>query len=242
MPSGKPEVTLLLTAYNEADTIEHVIHEFYGEIGGKMPLKILVVEDGSMDRTKEILEKLGKELPMDLSLGKERRGYSKAVIEGLKRIDTEYVFFTDGDGQHRAEDFWKLFELKDKYDVVSGWRVKRADALHRKVMSKIFQWLAKKLFKLPKFHDITAPYKLMRSGVAKLIANEWKYMRESFWAEFTIRAHRKGFKIGEVPVNHRSRIGGGSTSVYKLWKIPKIVSLQCTALLKLWLENEGEKS
>jgi len=239
MPSEKPEVTLLLTAYNEADVIESVIREFYGEIGKKIPLKILVVEDGSTDGTKEILERLSKELPMDLLLGKERRGYSKAVIEGLKRIDTEYVFFTDGDGQHRAEDFWKLFELKDKYDVVSGWRVERADALHRRVMSKVFQWMAKRLFKLPRLHDITAPYKLMRSDVAKLIASECKYMRESFWTEFTIRACRRGFRIGEVPVSHRSRMGGGSTRVYKLWKIPRIALSQFTALFKLWLELGG---
>lgn len=239
MPSGKPEVTLLLTAYNEADTIEHVIHEFYGEIGEKIPLKILVVEDGSTDGTKEILEKLSKELPIDLLLGGERRGYSKAVIEGLKRIDTIYVFFTDGDAQHRAEDFWMLFELREKYDVVSGWRVKRADAIHRKLMSKVFQWMAKWLFELPNFRDMTAPYKLMRSDVAKLIANEFRYMGESFWTEFIIRAHRRGFKIAEVPVSHRSRIGGSthdSTRVYKLSKIPKIATSQFVGLLRLWQE------
>jgi glycosyltransferase involved in cell wall biosynthesis len=238
----KPEVTLLLTAYNEADTIENVIREYYGEIGEKIPLKILVVEDGSTDGTKEILGKLSKEFPIDLLLGEERRGYSKAVVEGLRHVKTESVFFTDGDGQHRAEDFWKLFGLESKYDVISGWRVERADALHRKVMSKVFQWMARVLFGLPKFHDITAPYKLMRSDAAKIIAKDWRYMKESFWTEFTIRAHIKGFNILEVPVIHRSRMGGGSTSVYKLWKIPKIAFSQIEAMLKLWSENKGGKS
>ena len=209
MPSGEPEVTLLLAVHNEADTIEGVIREFHDEIGRKIPLKILVVEDGSTDGTKEILEGLSKELPMSLLLGKERRGYPKAAVEGLRRIDTKYVFFTDGDGQHGAKDFWKLFELKDMYDVVSGWRVKRADALHRRLMSKTFQWMARRFFKLPELRDITAPYKLMRSRVAKLIADEWKYMKESFWTEFTIRAFKRGFSIGEVPVSHRSGIGRG---------------------------------
>jgi len=241
MSSGKAEVTLLLTAYNEADIIEPVISEFYREISKKMPLKILVVEDGSTDGTEEILLKLSKALPMDLLLGEERRrGYSKAIIEGLKRIDTDYVFFTDGDGQHKAEDFWKLFELKDKYDVVSGWRVMRADVFHRRLMSSVFQWIARRFLRLPRFHDITAPYKLMRSDMAKLISNECTYMRESFWTEFTIRAHNKGFKIAEVPVSHRSRVGVGSTRIYKLRKIPQIAFSQFTALLKLWLENTGE--
>lgn len=239
MPGGNPEVTLLLTAYNEADTIESVISEFYGEIGGRIPLKILVVEDGSTDGTKEILLRLSKIFPVGLLLGKERRGYSRAVTEGLKRIDTEYVFFTDGDGQHVAEDFWKLYELRDKYHIVSGWRVKRADALHRKVMSKVFQWMVKGVFKLPNFHDITAPYKLMRSDVAKLLANEWKYMEESFWTEFTVRAYRKGLKIAEVPVSHRGRTGNPNpspTRVYKLSKIPKIVLSQLIGLFRFWRE------
>ena len=242
MSDRSPEVTLLLTAYNEADTIESVIREFYEEISRKIPLKILVVEDGSTDGTKEILLKLSEGFPMDLLLGEERRGYSKAVVEGLKHIDTKYIFFTDGDGQHAPEDFWKLYELKDKYDVVSGWRVRRADAFHRRLMSAVFQWMARAFFRLPKFHDITAPYKLMRRDMAELIANEWKYMKESFWAEFTIRAYRNGFSIGEVPVSHRKRKGGKSTSVYKPWKIPKIVLSQFTALLKLRLEEvKGER-
>jgi glycosyltransferase involved in cell wall biosynthesis len=226
----------LLTAYNEAETAESVISEFYGEISERIPLKILVVEDGSTDGTKEILVKLSRIFPIYLLLGKERRGYSRAVVEGLKRIDTEYVFFTDGDGQHVAEDFWKLYKLRGKYHIVSGWRVKRADALHRKVMSKVFQWMVKGAFRLPNFHDITAPYKLMRSDVAKLLANEWKYMEESFWTEFTVRAYRKDLKIAEVPVSHRGRTGNPNpspTHVYKLSKIPRIALSQVISLFKL---------
>lgn len=213
-----------------------MISEFYGEISERIPLKILVVEDGSTDGTKEILLKLSRIFPIYLLLGKERRGYSKAVVEGLKRIDTEYIFFTDGDGQHVAGDFWKLYKLRDKYDIMSGWRVKRADAFHRKVMSKVFQWIVKGAFRLPNFHDITASYKLMRSDVAKLLANEWKYMEESFWTEFTIRAYQKGFKIAEVSVSHRGRTGNPhprSTRVYKPSKIPRIALSQVISLFKL---------
>jgi len=239
MPREKPEITLLLTAYNEADTIESVIREFHGEITAKIPLKILVVEDGSTDGTKEILENLSRELPIELLMGKERRGYSKAIVEGLKHIDTDYVFFTDGDGQHRAGDFWKLYKLRDKYDIVSGWRVSRADPFHRKLMSSVFQWLARWLFNLPEFRDITAPYKLMKSSAAKLVASKWRYMRESFWTEFTLRAHKMGFSIIEVPVSHRKRLGKEPTKVYKPSKIPRIAFSQLKALLKLWLELKG---
>jgi hypothetical protein len=75
----------------------------------------------------------------------------------------------------------------------------------------------------------------MRTEIAKKIAKEYKYMKESFWTEFTIRAYKKGFKIGEVPVVHRPRLDG-STRVYKPWKIPKITFSQLLALIKLYKE------
>ena len=232
----KPEVTFLFPVHNEAETIKTVISEFYSEVGSKIPSKILVVEDGSIDGTKEVLEKLGEEIPMTLIMGNRRRGYSKAIIKGLKNVNTKYVFLTDSDGQHFAKDFWALYQYKDKYDILDGWRVKRADALHRKIMSKIFQIMVKLLFKMPSLRDITAPYRLMRSDVAKSIANECKFMDESFWTELTIRAHEKGYTIKEIPISHRTRIGEGSTRVYFPAKIPKIVIAHLAGLSKLWLE------
>lgn len=238
---GKAETTLLLPVHNEAEAIETVVSELYKEIAMKIPLKIVVVEDGSTDGTTRKLTKLSEKIPMTLILRDARRGYSKAVIEGIKKVDTKFVFFTDSDGQHVAEDFWALYELREKYDILSGCRVERADSFHRRMMSKIFQWAAKVIFKLPRFHDITAPYRLMRSEVAQLIADESKYLKESFWTEFTIRGHEMGFKIAEVPVHHKNRQGGPLTRVYKPLKIPRIALSQLKGLLKLWWELREKK-
>jgi hypothetical protein len=150
-------------------------------------------------------------------------------------VNSNYVLITDSDGQHDPRDFWKLWELKKEYDIVSGWRVKRADSLQRKIMSKTFQFMAKKLFGLPSFRDITAPFKLMRTEVAKEIAYECKYMKESFWTEFTIRAHKKKLKIVEIPVTHRARLDG-TTRVYKIQKIPAIVIRQLYGLFRMWID------
>lgn len=233
---AKREVTLLLPVYNEAKTIENVVLEFYRKIGKKIPLEIMIVEDGSTDGTKDILLRLSRKIPVKLFLGEERKGYSKALVVGLKKVTTKFVVCVDSDGQHLPGDFWKLFRYRNKYDIVSGWRVKRADSTHRRLMSFVFQRLAKLFFGLP-YKDITGPYKLIKTTVAQEIAREVRYMKESFWTEFTIRAHNKSFKILEVPVRHRKTYR--STNVYLPFKIPKIVLLQFIGLLKLWLEEKA---
>ena len=116
-------ISLLLPAHNEGGTIQKTILEFYQEIGTKIPVEIIVCEDGSTDGTREALLELSKEIPMRLILGDKRKGYMRAVKDGLNVIDTDLVFFADSDGQHVASDFWKLYQVRDKYPVVSGYRV-----------------------------------------------------------------------------------------------------------------------
>ncbi|HDN01722.1 MAG TPA: glycosyltransferase family 2 protein [Candidatus Bathyarchaeota archaeon] len=232
---GDPEVAVLLPIHNEVDAIESFVLEFHNVVGSKIPLEIVLSEDGSTDGTKEAIKKISEKVPLKALLSPIRKGYARGIMDGLSYVESNYVLITDSDGQHDPRDFWKLWGLRKEYDIISGWRVKRADSLHRRVMSKTFQFIAKKLFDLPDLKDITAPFKLMKTEIAKEIANEYKYMKESFWTEFTIRAYKKGLKIKEVPVTHRPRTGG-TTRVYKPWKIPKIAASQLYALLKLWRE------
>ena len=229
------KISLLLPAHNEGGIIQKTILEFYHEICTKIPAEIIVCEDGSTDRTRDALLELSKQIPMKLVLGEKRKGYMKAVKDGLNIVDSDLVFFVDSDGQHVAEDFWKLYEVRGKYPVISGYRVERADAPHRRLMSAVFRWVATTIFRLPSFHDITAPFKLMETKAAQEVANECKYMKYSFWTEFTVRAYKKGFNITEVSVNHRRRTNG-TTRLYNPEKLVSIVLSQLIALFKLWRE------
>jgi glycosyltransferase involved in cell wall biosynthesis len=233
MPQDK--ISLLLPVHNEGGTIQKTILEFYQEIGTKIPIEIIVCEDGSTDGTKEELLELSKQIPIKLVLGDKRKGYLRAVKDGLNIVNSDLVLFADSDGQHVAKDFWKLYEVRGKYPVVSGYRVKRADAPHRRLMSAIFRWMATTLFKLPSFHDMTAPFKLMQTKVAQEISNECKYMKYSFWTEFTVRAYKKGFNLTEVSVDHRRRMNG-ATRLYNPEKLMSIVLSQLIGLFKLWKE------
>lgn len=225
-------VSLVLPVYNEAENIETVVRGFYKEINRKVDLEIVVAEDGSTDGTKEILGKLSREVPIVLLTENQRLGYTGGLKRGLQKATGDYVLFCDSDGQHFPSDFWKLYEAMDGCDMVDGRRVDRADSRFRKIMSGTFQDLARVLFGLRGLSDITAPYRLVKRSLALRVADQVKYMRESFWTEFTIRAAVCGAKIKEVPVKHRLRLSG-NTVVYKTRKIPRIVYSQFSGMLKL---------
>jgi glycosyltransferase involved in cell wall biosynthesis len=233
---GKAEIAVLMPIHNEAETIGESVTEFYNVISPKTPLELVLSEDGSTDNTKKVIEKLSETIPLKAILSTSRKGYAGGIKGGLKLVKANYVLITDSDGQQDPRDFWKLWNLRMKYDIVSGWRKKRADALYRKIMSKIFQWRIKSAFNLPNLLDITAPFKLMKTEVAIEIAEKCKYMSESFWNEFSVRAYIGGFSIGETIVAHRSRADKSATRVYKPWKIPKIAIAQLRAISKLKLE------
>lgn len=233
---GKAEIAVLMPVHNEAETIEKSVIEFHNVISPKMKLELVLSEDGSTDDTRNIIKRLSKSIPLKAILSPSRKGYAGGIKDGLKLVKANYVLITDSDGQHDPRDFWKLWNLHTKYDIVSGWREKRADAFYRKFMSKIFQLRIKSAFNLPNLMDITAPFKLMKTEIADEIAEECKYMSESFWNEFIVRAYVSGFSIGETPVRHRFRADKSATRVYKPWKIPKIALAQLMALSKLKFE------
>ncbi len=230
---GEAEIAVLMPIHNEAETIEQCVKEFYDVVSPKMPLELVLSEDGSTDDTEDVIERLSEKLPLKAVLSTSRKGYAGGIKDGLKLVTAKYVLITDSDGQHDPRDFWKIWNLRSKYDIVSGWRRKRADSLYRRIMSQVFQLRIKSAFNLPNFMDITAPFKLMKTEVAKKIAEECKFMSESFWNEFSVRAYVSGFSIGEIPVSHRIRADKSATRVYKPWKIPKIAVAQLVALSKL---------
>jgi len=227
------KLTVVVPVYNEADSIASTIKELYDEIASRIGAEILVCEDGSTDGTKEVLKDLAKEFPIQLILEPERKGYLQAVKDALLATQGEYVLFLDSDGQYLPVDFWKLWEQTGRADIVIGQRMRRVESTYRRLLSKGLHLIAKLLFDLP-YKDTTSAFRLIRREVAHDIAQACRYMKYSFWTEFTIRAFLKNYASIEVPVSYRERVG--SSRVYVLLKTPKIVLSQLTALYRLWKE------
>lgn len=228
------QLSLVLPVYNEAKNIEHTIDDLYREVSNKIGAEIIVYESGSNDGTKEVLLKLSQRLPLKPILRKEKGGYMRDVKDGLKRTGAEYVLFIDSDGQYVASDFWRLYDKIGDYDMIVGRKIKRADPSYRIILSKVFHEIIRLVFELP-LHDPDCGYRIIRKNVIGSILEEVRYLEYSFWSEFTIRAFKKGFKIVEVPIQHRRRSSGG-TKLYTPDKLLEIMILQFIGLLKLWKE------
>lgn len=215
-------------------SIGPVLKELYDEIARQVKMEIIVREGGSTDGTKEALIRLSQSIPLKPVLREEKRGFMRDVRDGLRQANTDYVLYIDSDGQYVASDFWNLYEKRDNYDMIIGYKTKRADPPHRIFLSKAFHAMVRVLFKLP-LHDPDCGYRIMKKRVIDSIVEEVKFLEYSFWSEFTIRAFKKGFRLLEVPIQHRRRFSG-STKLYTPSKLLKIIIFQLVGLLKLWKE------
>ena len=217
-------VQIVLPVHNEAGSIGAVLREFYQVVTRDTGLTIqfVVCEDGSTDDTVAKLEALKKELPIHLISGKERKGYSKAVVEGFAATSSNYVGFIDSDGQCDPRDFKALWEKRGIANLVMGWRNPRSDHWIRKLMSNAFKIVYSLFFKVP-VRDPSCPYLIIdRLGLNAILGSgKVGILKQGFWWEFLARAVTMNVTITELPVAHRPRLSG-TTQVYKPSKVPKI--------------------
>lgn len=230
-----PAVEVLLPAHNEAESIEGTIREIYDEMAPKVALDFIICEDGSRDNTQEILRALSQQLPLRLNLSTARKGYSRAVREGMEMLEAPWLLCLDSDGQCDPKDFWKFWDLRENYDIVIGWRVDRADTIVRRTFSRFFYLIYQTVLRTP-VHDPSCPYVLMKKHVAQRLSGELGAMQQGFWWEFVARAHRRGFTIHELPVHHRLR-AAGVTQVYRWKKMPGIFFRHVAAIFRVWSET-----
>jgi glycosyltransferase involved in cell wall biosynthesis len=229
-------IDVVLPVYNEADTIRKVIFDFYSEISQKISSRLIIAEDGSVDGTKEILQSITREVPISLFSGPLRKGYAGGVTDALRKCNNEWVFFSDSDGQYFPSDFWRLWENRYGYDMIIGRKLRRSEGIHRTILANGFHRIANNLFGL-NLHDADCGFRLIRKSLIDSVLNDIKYLKYSFWAEFTIRTSLKGYKVLEVPISHASRTHG-NTQIYAPTKIPMIVLKQLYGLANLYRDTK----
>jgi dolichol-phosphate mannosyltransferase len=232
-----PAIDVVVPAHNEAASIGATLREFHRTVAveARVPICFIVCEDGSSDDTVPILRELAADLPLRLVSNSVRKGYSRAVIDGLRAAQSDWVACIDSDGQCDPADFVKFLNLRDGADLVVGWRNPRADPWRRRAMSSAFGWLYRRLFDV-RLRDPSCPYILVRrASLESILRGNVGILRQGFWWEFCARATALGLAIRETPVHHRIRTSG-TTRIYRPARVPRIAFEHLLGLTKLRLE------
>ena len=236
----KEKVLIVIPAYNEEDNIKKVLDEIKRDIKFA---DVLVINDCSKDRTKEIVEESGVKCISNIF----NLRYAWAVQTGIKyayQNDYDYVIQFDADGQHIAKEAIKLLDTarKSKADIVIGSRYLKdlgyPCPFFRKIGTKMFSFLVK-LFCKEKIADPLSGFQCLNKKVIERYSKMGQYP-EFPDANLVIEMLMSGYKIEEVPVKMRIREAGESMHGGIIKPIKYMINMLYTILF-IVIQNIGCK-
>lgn len=217
MPGSTPQpaskaagLSVFFPACNDSGTIASLVITAIRTAQRLTPdFEVIVVNDGSVDQTAEILNDLASKYPEVRVIHHEKnRGYGGALRTGFANSTRERVFYTDGDAQYDPAEMALLWErFSDDVDLVNGYKISRSDPLHRIVIGRIYHHTVRLLFGL-KVRDVDCDFRMMRRTVFDKVRLEKN--SGVICLEMMKKIQDAGFRIAEVPVHHYHRAYGKS--------------------------------
>ena len=199
------KLSFVIPVYNEDQSLKQLYSEIIENIGDRK-YEIIFVDDGSTDRSFDIMQELAKE-DKNVKIIRFRKNFGKAVglQLGFDSATGDIIFTMDADLQDDATEIPSFIKKLDEgYDLVTGWKKKRKDPISKTWPSKLFNSIVSSSFGL-KLHDFNCGFKAYRKEVIKEVDIYGEMHRY-----IPALAHAKGFKVAEIPVHHRSRKFGKS--------------------------------
>ena len=210
------DLTIVIPLFNEEDSLKELHAQIRGVLG-RMNLRyeILFVDDGSTDRSFQVLRDL-KRMDKHIKVIRFRRNYGKsaALAVGFEKAQGNIVITMDADLQDDPAEIPALKrKLDEGYDLVSGWKKVRRDPITKTIPSRFFNFVTRILTGI-KIHDFNCGLKAYRKDVIKTVKVYGELHRY-----IPVLAHWEGFRIGEIPVQHRSRrYGKTKFGLGRFWK------------------------
>lgn len=205
-----PSLSIVLPAHNEETNIAEAVKEA-ASIAEELTTswEILVVNDGSTDRTGAILDSIATSNPFVRAIHfPSNRGYGAALRAGFASTRGDLVFYTDSDLQFDVAELRYFLPIADSADLIVGFRVYRYDAVLRCLASWVYNRLVRVLFRV-QVRDVDCSFKLFRREVLEAIDLE----TTDFFidTEIVAKARKWNFRIIEKGVRHYPRKSGEST-------------------------------
>lgn len=224
-------VSAFVLVYDERDSFVGTVEKLHAVLTEAAErFEIVVVDDGSRDGSGALADALAARLPGVRAVHHpENRGYGAAVRTGLAECRHEWIFLLDGDGQFDPAELKDLIPLAAGADLVIGWRIARADGLHRMITGWCWN-MAVRLALGVRARDVNCAFKLMRASAMKGLALTSRGALIS--AELLREAGRRGARIVEAPVHHYPRRHGEPSGAS-----PAVVAVALRELLGMVLRR-----
>ncbi|HEX5506388.1 MAG TPA: glycosyltransferase family 2 protein [Thermomicrobiales bacterium] len=226
---GGPGISVFFPAFNDGGTIASMVLEAARACRAvTADYELIVVNDGSTDRTAAVLAELRALLPRLRVIDHGRnRGYGAALRSGFAAATKELVFYTDGDAQYDPTELALLLpRLAPGVDVVNGYKIDRADPLGRIVIGRLYHWLMKLLFGF-RLRDVDCDFRLIRRAALERVTLTSDTGMIAL--ELVKKLQDAGCVFAEVPVHHYHRAYGKSQffNVGRIWRTG-------TDILRFW--------
>jgi glycosyltransferase involved in cell wall biosynthesis len=202
------DVSIVVPAFNEGESLGELVDAVRDNLAAAAvsTFEIVLVDDGSTDATWETISRLHAHDGRVKGVRLRRRcGKGTALAAGFRRATGAVVVMMDADLQDDPADLPEfLHRISEGFDVVVGWKVKRRAPFMRRVLSRIFNLVARMTLGV-RIHDVNNGFKAFRRDVLTLLPLYGDLFR--FIAAF---ATAEGYRVGEVPVRHHDRRYGRS--------------------------------
>jgi len=209
-PEKPAGLSIFFPAYNDSGTIASMVIRAVQAAAELTPdYEVIVVDDGSGDATPDILDELARTYPrLRVVHHPGNRGYGGALQTGFRSAAKELIFYTDGDAQYDPAELAVLWaKMTPEPDLVNGYKISRADPLHRIFIGRLYHHIVSALFGLT-VRDVDCDFRLMRRAIFERIDLEKN--SGVICLEMMKKIEDAGFRIVEVPVHHYHRAFGKS--------------------------------
>ena len=231
-------LSIFFPCYNEADNLEPLIKQALQIFPGfANEFEIIIVNDGSKDRTGEVADQIAAVDSRIRVHHQENLGYGGAVKAGLAACRYEWIFFTDSDLQFDLTEFASFLEPASQADFIIGYRKKRADGWRRVLNARLLKVWDFLFLGLPfAIKDINCAFKLMsRESLQKCLPLRSSGAMVS--TELLIKAHLSGARFVQIGVSHFPRIHGEQTGGK-----PMVIGKAVRETVGVWQELRKFKS
>jgi glycosyltransferase involved in cell wall biosynthesis len=226
-----PSLSVFFPAYNDALSLPGLVRKTFATLQQYVAdYEVVVVDDGSRDRTAEVLEELRREYHPWLRVvtHAHNRGYGGALRSGFDAAQKEFVFYTDGDGQYDVGELPRLLELVGPATgLVNGYKLERHDPRHRVWIGSAYNFCARLLFRI-RIRDIDCDYRLIRRALLARI--RLTSTSGTICVELVRKLELSGCQVMEVGVHHYPRLHGRS----QFFRI-RSLAVTLLQLLRLWV-------